>query len=188
MCRKGPTKRNAAAASSHYLNYDQPDTTSTVCLCHVNPYIVNKIQLQINTLSLETPQLSRVHHLQIHQQFMSSGIHQTTFLREASDPVILGQHQTRAKHRMRQPDTKQGTGYQRRSARTANVRKTRQHRTCDMYRCVPAPGEQHSNSSGNINRKPGRSSWKLHLHFTVNSDCTMTDGMRTEIFWTTKDA
>ena len=55
MCRKGPTKRNAAAASSHYLNYDQPDTTSTVCLCHVNPYIVNKIQIHINTLSLETP-------------------------------------------------------------------------------------------------------------------------------------
>ena len=33
---------------------------------------------------------------------MSTGIHQTTFLREASDPVILGQHQTRAKHRMRE--------------------------------------------------------------------------------------
>ena len=66
---------------------------------------------------------------------MSSGIHQTTFLREASDPVILGQHQTRAKHRMREPDTKQGTGYQRRSARTANVRKTRQHRTWHVQMC-----------------------------------------------------
>ena len=56
---------------------------------------------------------------------MSSGIHQTTFLTEASDPVILGQHQTRAKHRMREPDTKRdpGTGYQRRSATTANVRR-----------------------------------------------------------------
>ena len=54
--QKMPTKRNAAAASSHYLNYDQPDTTERqVCLCHVNPYIVNKIQIHINTLSLETP-------------------------------------------------------------------------------------------------------------------------------------
>ena len=114
MCRKGPTKRNAAAASSHYLNYDQPDTTSTVCLCHVNPYIVNEIQLQINTLSLETPQLSRVHHLQIHQQFITSRNTPTTFCRESSDPAILLQRQTRATHRVTKQGTKQSTRYQKR--------------------------------------------------------------------------
>ena len=81
--QKMPTRRNAAAASSHYLNNNQPDTTeSNVCLCQVNSYIVNKIQLQINTLSLETPQLSRVHHLQIHQQFITSRNTPTTFCRE----------------------------------------------------------------------------------------------------------
>ena len=138
---KIPTKQNAAAASSHYLNYDQPDTTERqVCLCHVNPYIVNKIQIHINTLSLETPhQLIKGSYPNppIVHEFRNppNNVPQRSFL-----PVILGQHQTRAKHRMREPDTKQGTGYQRRSATTANVRKTRQHRTCRHVQMCSSSG------------------------------------------------
>ena len=105
--------RKCSSESAHYLIYNQPDATdSEVCQCQVNPYS-KKIHIQIQQIIIKNTASVKRLHLQIHQQFITSVIHHTTFYREVqilrhsyTAPSEQGQTQgTRTGHSVLEPES-----------------------------------------------------------------------------------